>query len=175
MAPTDKDVYIKRFSELERGAPLYQPCEVHVGDVGFIDAQDGFFQKLYNIASPPTNQRRYYYQAPGQPQFDQLQLEPGPLVYPSGPPPIKLETTTRTEQWDAIHVCYLSYFILRTLSDFVIILAEEIKGYRSLIASYHVGQPVVVHQPITETRSSAPKVRVKCNLYSQKSKMVNAS
>jgi hypothetical protein len=151
MAPTDKDVYIKRFSELERGAPLYRPCEVQVGDVGFIDPHDGFFQKLYNIANPPMNDK-------------------------SGcPPPIKFETTSHTEQWDAIHVCYLSCFILRTLPDFVIILAEEIKGFRRLITSNHVGQPVAVHRPITETRSSAPKFRVKCNLNSQKSNIMNAS
>jgi hypothetical protein len=87
MAPTDKDVYIKRFSALKKGAPLYHPCEVQVGDVGFIDEQDGFFQKLYNIADPPRN------------------LNPG------CPPPINLETTSLTEQWDAIHVCYLSCFI----------------------------------------------------------------
>jgi hypothetical protein len=121
MAPTDKDVYIKRFSALKRGGPLYQPCEVQVGDVGFIDRDDGFFQKLYNIANPPTNGK------------------------PGCPPPIKFKTSSRTEQWDAIHVCYLSCFILRALPDLVIILAEEIKGFRSLIASNHVGQPVIVH------------------------------
>jgi hypothetical protein len=149
MAPTDKDVYIKRFSALKRGGPLYQPSEVQVGDVGFIDPHDGFFQKLYNIANPPAN-RNF-----------------------GCPPPIKFKTSSRTEQWDAIHVCYLSCFILRTLPDFVIILADEIKGFRRLIASNDVGQPVAVHGPVTETCSSAPKV--KCNLYSQKSNMVNAS
>ena len=151
MTPTDKDVYIKRVSELKKGGPLYQPCEVQVGDVGFIDAQDGFFQKLYNIANPPTNDKY------------------------GCPPPMKFETSSHTEQWDAIHVCYLSCFILKALPDFVIILAEEIKGFRSLSASNHVGQPVAIHRPITETRSSAPKFQVKCNLYSQKSNVVNAS
>ena len=137
MAPIDKDVYIKRFSELKKGGPLYEPCEVQVGDVGFIDPQDGFFQKLYNIAKPPTNDNH------------------------GCPPPFRFETTTRTEQWDAIHVRYLSCFILKTLPDSVIILAEEIKGFRSLIASRHVGRPVAVHRPITETHSSAPKDQVK--------------
>jgi len=127
MAPTDKNLYIKRFSELKRGGPLYQPCQVQVGDVGFIDSQDGFFQKLYNIAHPPTNDK------------------------PGCPPPIKFETTSHTEQWDAIHVCYLSCFKPKILPDSVIILAEEIKGFWSLIASNHVGQPVAVHRPITET------------------------
>jgi hypothetical protein len=93
MAPTAKDVYIKRFSELKIGGPLYEPCEVQVGDIGYIDPRDGFFQKLYNIANPPTRS------APGR------------------PPPVKFETTTRKEWWDAIHVRYLSCFILRTLPD----------------------------------------------------------
>jgi hypothetical protein len=79
MAPTDMSVYIKRFSELEKGAPLYQPCEVQVGDVGFIDAQDGFFRKLYNIAKPPNDK-------------------------PGCPPAIDFETTNRAEEWDAIQV-----------------------------------------------------------------------
>jgi hypothetical protein len=82
MAPTDKDVYIKQFSKLKKGGPLYEPCEVQVGDVGYIDVHDGFFQKLYNIANPPTNDK------------------------PGCPLAIKFKTTTRTEQWDAIHVCY---------------------------------------------------------------------
>jgi hypothetical protein len=105
MAPTDKDLYIKRFSELEEGVPLYPPSEVQIGDVGFIDTEDGLFRKLYNIANPPTNG------------------EPG------CPPLIKFETISHIEAWGAYHVCYLSCFILRTLPDFVIILAEEIKGF----------------------------------------------
>jgi hypothetical protein len=147
--PTAKDLYIKRFSTLKMGGPLYRPCEVQVGDVGFIDPYDGFFQKLYNIASPPMNGNT------------------------GRPLPIEFKTTTSdTEQWDAIHVCYLLCFILRTLPDFVIILAEEIEGFRRLIESNHVGRPVAVHGPITETCSSAPKV--KCNLNSQKSNVENA-
>jgi hypothetical protein len=143
MAPTDKDVYIKRFSELERGAPLYQPCEVQVGDIGFIDRHDGFFQKLYNIANPPTNGK------------------------PGCPPPIKFETTSRTEQWDAIHVCYLSCFILRTLPDFVIILAEEIKGSQSLIASNRVGQPVAYTEPLLKRARQPQRSNAICILRSQ--------
>jgi hypothetical protein len=81
MARNDMHVYINMFSRLDKGAPLYQPCEVQVGDVGFIDAQDGFFQKLYNIAKPPANGKR------------------------GCPPPIKLETTSHAEQWNAIQVC----------------------------------------------------------------------
>jgi hypothetical protein len=80
MPPTDKDLYIKQFLKLKKGRPLYQPCAVQVGDVGFIDPQDGFFQKLYNIAKPPTSD------------------EPG------CPSPIRLETTRHPEQWDAMHL-----------------------------------------------------------------------
>jgi hypothetical protein len=79
---TDKDVYIKRFSALKKGGPLYEPCEVQIGDVGYIDVQDGFFQKLYNIANPPEDK-------------------------PGCPPPIKFETTARPpETWGPFHVCY---------------------------------------------------------------------
>jgi hypothetical protein len=85
MAPTDKDLYIKRFSKLEKGGPLYQPCPVQVGDVGFIDPHDGFFLQLYNIADPPS------------PTNSKLGC----------PPRIDFETTSFTVHWDAIHVCYL--------------------------------------------------------------------
>jgi hypothetical protein len=53
MPPTAKDVYIEQFLKLEMGTPLYRPGAVQVGDVGFIDPLDGFFQKLYNIETPP--------------------------------------------------------------------------------------------------------------------------
>ena len=142
MPPTEKDVYIKRVLKLRKGTPLYQPCAVQVGDVGFIDPLDGSFQALYNIAHPPTSD------------------EPG------CPRPIKLEFIRHPEQLDAFHVSYLSCFILRTSSDFVIVSAEEIKEVRSLIESSHVGWLVAVPPRITETRSSAPKVKRKS--YSQK-------
>src|ERR1700754_4726119 len=55
MARTDRSLYVKQFSALGYGAPIYRPCDVQLGDVGFIDTQDGFFQKLYNVADPPKN------------------------------------------------------------------------------------------------------------------------
>ena len=149
MAPTAKDLYIEQLSKLKMGTPLYRPGVVQVGDVGFIDPLDGFFQTLYNIETPPSG-------------------EPGcPL------PIIDLRKKSHPEQSKVHHVCYLSCFILRTLPDFVIILAEEIKEVRIICESSHVRQPVAVHRPITETGSSA--LKVKRDLYSQKSKMVNAS
>jgi hypothetical protein len=134
MPPTAEDIYTEQVLKLKKGTPLYLPCAVEVGDVGFIDPLGGFFQKLYNVAKPPMDN------------------EPG------CPSRIFLESTCHPEQWDAFHVCYLSCFILRTLPDFLIILAEEIKEVRGLIERIYVGQPVAVHLPITETRSSAPRV-----------------
>jgi hypothetical protein len=55
MSHTDKSLYFKLFSSLKLGAPIFHPCPVQLGDVGFIDAQDGYFQKLYNVADPPKN------------------------------------------------------------------------------------------------------------------------
>src|ERR1700722_3255574 len=55
MSRTDKSLYVKHFSSLKYGAPIYRPCDVQLGDVGFIDTQDGFFQKLYNVSNPPQN------------------------------------------------------------------------------------------------------------------------
>jgi len=95
MIPTDKDIYIEEFSKLNRGAPLFDPGhgeEVQVGDVGYIDAHDGFFQKLYNIAHPPTNGGR------------------------DCPPPIQFKTISHPLQWGIVYV-YLTCFILRTLPD----------------------------------------------------------
>jgi len=81
MSPTAKDIYDKRFSELKYGAPLYRPCEVQLGDVGFIDIQDGFFQKLYNISNPPSKE------------------------FPGGPPPVAIKRIShKPERWDAIHL-----------------------------------------------------------------------
>ncbi|KAN0120919.1 hypothetical protein V8E52_004188, partial [Russula decolorans] len=79
MAPNDKDLYIKQFLKLKKGTPLYQPCAVQVGDVGFIDPLDGFFQKLYNIDTPPRGEA-------------------------GGPPPIQLNTTSHREQCNAYHL-----------------------------------------------------------------------
>ena len=141
MAPTDKDLYIKQFSKLKKGTPLYQPCKARVGDVGFVDPLDGFFQTLYNIDTPPSGE-------------------------PGCPRPVQLNTTSHREQCNAYHVRYLSCFIRRTLPDFVIIIGAEIQAVRSLIESSHVGWPVAVPPRITETRSSAPKVKRKS--YSQK-------
>ena len=91
MSPTDKSLYLKQFSALKYGAPLYRPCDVQLGDVGFIDTQDGFFQRLYNVADPPRNMA-------GCPRPLEL-IRSDPLF----------------ESWQAIHVslCSLSF----SLSD----------------------------------------------------------
>jgi hypothetical protein len=74
-------LYVKQFSSLRYGAPIYCPCDVQLGNVGFIDTQDGFFQKLYNVADPPKND------VAGCP--DPLEL---------------VECEPLFESWEAIHV-----------------------------------------------------------------------
>ena len=37
------------------GLPIYEPdTDVQLGDIGFMDENDGLFHKLYNVAEPPT-------------------------------------------------------------------------------------------------------------------------
>ena len=51
-----KDIYVKAFSTLRMGLPIYDPSiDVQLGDIGFMDENDGFFHKLYNIAEPPAS------------------------------------------------------------------------------------------------------------------------
>jgi hypothetical protein len=81
MSHTDRSLYVKQFSSLGYGAPIYRPGDVQLGDVGFIDTQDGFFQKLYNVADPPKND------------------------VAGGPDPLKLvKCEPLFESWEAIHV-----------------------------------------------------------------------
>ena len=50
------DIYVKAFSTLRMGLPLYEPSiDVQLGDIGFMDENDGFFHKLYNVAEPPVD------------------------------------------------------------------------------------------------------------------------
>jgi hypothetical protein len=56
MTHNHKDIYVKAFSNLRMGLPIYEPsADVQLGDIGFIDANDGLFHKLYNVATPPTD------------------------------------------------------------------------------------------------------------------------
>jgi len=59
---------------------IYEPCvEAHLGDIGFVDKNDGIFHKLFNVADPPDK--------------------------PGSPPPFKLvKGTPRKEHLDAIHL-----------------------------------------------------------------------
>ena len=50
-----KTTYVKRILPLKFGFPLFSPCSVQLGDVGFVKRNDGSFQVLYNIAHPDTN------------------------------------------------------------------------------------------------------------------------
>ena len=81
MPSNAKDLYTQQLLKLDKGTPLYQPCAVEVGDVGFVDPLDGDFQKLYNIANPPRSSR------------------------PGRPPSIQLKRTRREMRCSAYHVC----------------------------------------------------------------------
>ena len=56
MSPNHKDIYVKAFSTLRMGLPIYEPSiDVQLGDIGFVDENDGVFHKLYNVAEPPAH------------------------------------------------------------------------------------------------------------------------
>jgi hypothetical protein len=51
-----KDIYVKAFSTLRMGLLIYEPSiDVQLGDIGFMDENDGLFHKLYNVAEPPVD------------------------------------------------------------------------------------------------------------------------
>ena len=80
MTYNHKDIYVKAFSNLRMGLPIYEPSiDVQLGDVGFVDA-NGVFHRLYNVAKPPTDK-------------------------PGCPPVVELVAgVPRYEHLDAIHV-----------------------------------------------------------------------
>ena len=56
MSPNHKDIYVKAFSALRMGFPIFEPSiDVQLGDIGFMDENDGLFHKLYNVADPPVD------------------------------------------------------------------------------------------------------------------------
>ena len=56
MAPNHKDIYVKALSALRMGLPIFEPSiDVQLGDIGFMDENDGLFHKLYNVAKPPVD------------------------------------------------------------------------------------------------------------------------
>ena len=56
MAPNHKDIYVKALSALRMGLPIFEPSiDVQLGDIGFMDENDGLFHKLYNVAEPPVD------------------------------------------------------------------------------------------------------------------------
>ena len=89
MSPNHKDIYVKAFSTLRMGLPLYDPSiDVQLGDIGFVDKNDRVFHKLYNVAEPPTH----------------IDGCPPAVTLVKGPP--------RYERLDPIHVSLtFSYFI----------------------------------------------------------------
>ena len=56
MSPNHKDIYVKALSSLRMGLPIYEPSiDVQLGDIGFMDENDGLFRRLYNVADPPVD------------------------------------------------------------------------------------------------------------------------
>lgn len=56
MSPNHKDIYVKAFSTLRMGLPIFEPSiDVQLGDIGFMDENEGLFHKLYNVAEPPLD------------------------------------------------------------------------------------------------------------------------
>ena len=54
MSLNHKDIYVKTFSTLRMGLPIYEPSiDVQLGDIGFVD-ENGPFHKLYNVTEPPV-------------------------------------------------------------------------------------------------------------------------
>ena len=75
------DIYVKQLSKLNYGAPLFEPCDVQLGDVGFINTLTGSFEKFYHIADPPAT------------------TEPSPV-------PVKFDSLIiKNRGWGPIHVC----------------------------------------------------------------------
>jgi len=56
MPPNHKDIYVEALSTLRMGLPVFEPSiDVQLGDIGFMDENDGLFHKLYNVADPPKD------------------------------------------------------------------------------------------------------------------------
>ena len=92
MSPNHKDIYVEAFSALRMGLPIFEPSiDMQLGDIGFMDENDGLFHKLYNVVKPPVN----IHGCP--PAVDLVKGEP------------------RHEYLDAIHVGFHIFLILLAL------------------------------------------------------------
>ena len=90
-----QDTYTRRMSPLKFGLPLFSPCNVQLGDVGFINRANGSFQLLFNIAEPDTSILGH-------------------------PPPVNLVSTKPDlTEWQAIHVCF--YFWTHSIKTSIFI------------------------------------------------------
>ena len=102
------DIYVKAFSTLRMGLPIYEPSiDVHLGDIGFMDENDGLFHKLYNVAEPPVD-----------------------IDSDGCPPPVNLvKGALQREHLDAIYVSFMFFLLYwRLFSHFPRILVVE-AGY----------------------------------------------
>ena len=102
MAPNHKDVYVKAFSGLRMGLPVYEPSvDSHLGDIGFIDENEGLFHKLYNVSKPPVN------------------------VFDGCPPALEVVASKpRYERLEAIHVSYKLFVLTNFLSISLILIVK---------------------------------------------------
>jgi hypothetical protein len=108
MAPNHKDIYVKAFSTLRMGLPIFEPSiDVQLGDIGFMDENDGLFHKLYNVAEPPADIH-------------------------GCPPAVNLVNgALRYERLDAIHVSFIFLFhwhLFSHFTRFLVVEAEFDKG-----------------------------------------------
>ena len=89
MSPNHKDIYVEAFSSLRMGLPIFEPSiDVQLGDIGFMDENDGLFHKLYNVADPPVD------------------------IHDCPPAVNLVKGKPRNERLDPIHVSFMfSYFI----------------------------------------------------------------
>ncbi|KIJ40267.1 hypothetical protein M422DRAFT_32320 [Sphaerobolus stellatus SS14] len=81
-ASTVKDLYVGAFVKIPYGAPLFHPTPITLGDIGYIDENDGHFKKLFNISKPGR-----------------------------GFPALKVKEDVTKEVWGPIHVILLPFSV----------------------------------------------------------------
>jgi hypothetical protein len=90
-----QDTYTRAMIPLKFGFPLFSPCNVQLGDVGFVNRANGSFQLLFNIAEPDTS-------------------------IDGHPPPVTLVSTKPDlSEWQAIHVCFC--FCTYSIKTFILL------------------------------------------------------
>ena len=89
------------------GLPIVEPSvDVRLGDIGFMDENDGLFHKLYNVAEPPVH------------------------IHGCPPAITFVKSEPRYERLDAIHVSFMFFLFYWCLLSFFfrILIVEADKG-----------------------------------------------